>query len=46
MWFDGDDDDDDKAQQNPNQDVPGDYHPPKDLPIPGESEGIDDSELG
>lgn len=52
MFFGGDDDDDKSTNQvQPSPDAhggleAGNYAPPADLPIPGQTEGIDDSKLG
>lgn len=40
-WF-GDGDDDEEEQKGGA--VAGDYEPPKDLPIPGENEPLDNSQ--
>jgi hypothetical protein len=40
-WF-GDDDEDDDDQKKGGPEA-GDYEPPKDLPIPGEGEAVDNA---
>lgn len=40
LWIDGDDEDENEAKGGPEA---GDYEPPKDLPIPGETEALDNS---
>lgn len=50
MFTDGDDDDQSKPIQPDPENTggveAGNYTPPEDLPIPGESEAIDNSQLG
>lgn len=49
MFFGGDDDEQNSVQPNPEDrggPEAGDYTPPADLPIPGETESIDESHLG
>lgn len=42
-WF-GDDGDEDEQEQPKGGPEAGDYEPPKDLPIPGEGEPVDNSQ--
>lgn len=44
MLFD-DNDGDDTKQPEPNEDIPGKQHPPHELEIPGETEGVDNNQL-
>ena len=41
-WFDDDEDEDNNEQKGGAP--AGDYEPPKDLPIPGETEALDSSQ--
>jgi hypothetical protein len=40
-WFGDDDEDDDEQKGGPEA---GDYEPPKDLPIPGEGDAVDNAQ--
>ena len=40
-WFDDEDEDENETKGGPDA---GDYEPPKDLPIPGETEALDSSQ--
>jgi hypothetical protein len=48
MWFDDGDDDKKAKSDKPDEGgaEAGDYKPPEDLPVPGESKGIESSQLG